>query len=280
MNISNDRETYLYNYNNLLGVSDRVIINIKKKEKKNKLIKVFLNGTIIVKNNSFLDESITKKIIFEKKGFNLELYFLKNRYINQYQNINKNNERLFKFYDLNIIFFKDENNLYKGIEKNDLVYLQKLENNLTDIEIDEVIQRFIKDFINDKIPIRLNNKIDIWIKIKNSFNELLKMKQCNVNLHNFLLTYEIKQIKEKIEEIELNILPLLFNEENKDNNFIVFNNSVNNLKEFLNKYNLNKNDYKIDLYFSILTLIAIIIVAILCYKIYVEFKIAFLKKIK
>ena len=77
LNISNDRNTYLNNYNYLLGVSDRVIYDKKKKgkEKENKLIKVFLNGTIAIKNNSNLDEMIIRKIIFEKNEFNIELYF-------------------------------------------------------------------------------------------------------------------------------------------------------------------------------------------------------------
>ena len=281
LNISNDREIYLNNYNNLLGVSDKVYYNTNKKDKKeNKLMKVFLNGTIIIKNNSNLDEMIIRKIIFEKKDFNIELYLLKNRYMSQYVNINKNNQKLFKFYDLNIIFFKDFNNLYQGIENNDLVILEKLENDLNENDITELIHKYIYNFINDLIPIKLKNKINIWIKIKNVFNNMLKLKYCHINLHNFLLTYEIKQIKEKIGNIEKNLIPLLFNGENNDINFIDFNNSINDLKNYLVKYNITQSDYKIDLYFSFITLVAILLVVILCYKIYNEFRLAFYKKIK
>ena len=281
LNISNDRDIYLKNYNNLLGVSDKVIYDKKKrgKEKENKLIKVFLNGTILIKNNSYLDEMIIKKVIFEKKNYDIKLYFLKNRYMSQYQSINNNNQKLFKFYDLNIIFFKDYNNLYQGIEKNNVILL-KIDNDLNESDIKEVIDKYLKDFINDSIPIKLKNKIDIWLKVKNTINEFLKSKYSNVNLHNFLLTYEIKQVKVKIENIERDLLPVLFNEENKVKNFIEFNNSINELKKYLDKFNLGQNDSKIDFYFSLLTLITIIIVAILCYKIYKEFRNAFYKKIK
>ena len=109
---------------------------------------------------------------------------------------------------------------------------------------------------------------------------MIKLKYCHINLHNFLLTYEIKQIKEKIGNIEKNLLPLLFNGENNDINFIDFNNSINDLKNYLVKYNITQNEYKIDLYFSFITLVAILLVVILCYKIYNEFRLAFYKKIK
>lgn len=282
LNISNDRQTYLNNYNNLLGVSDRVFYNTKKKDKtnKNKIIKVFLNDTILIRNNSNLDEMIIRKIIFEKDKFNIDLYFLKNRYMNQYQNINSDNQNLFKFYDLNIIFFNDSNILYKNIEKNDLVILQKIENELTEVTIIELVNRFINNFINDSIPIKLRNKIDIWIKIKNIINDLLELEHCNINLHNFLLNYEVNQIREKIGNIEKNLLPLLFSNKNIDENLIDFNNSINDLKEYLGKYKVNQNDYRIDLYFYILTLIVIFLIVILSYTIYKEFKKAFYKKIK
>ena len=235
LNISNDRETYLMNYNYLLGVSDRVIYDKKKKEKEkgNNLIKVFLNKTIVIKNNSYLGEMIIKKIIFEKEGFNIDLYFLKNRYMSQYQNINKNNQKLFKFYDSNIIFFKDYNNLYEGIEDNELVILQKLNNDLNDSDITEIINKYIDNFMKDLIPIKLKNKIDIWIKVKNALNEIVKLKYSEINLHNFLLTYEIRKVKEKLENIEKNLLPVLYNNENNEKNFIDFNNSIIDLKNYL-----------------------------------------------
>ena len=282
LNITNDRKIYLDNYNNLLGVSNRVIINkkIKENKNKNKLIQVFLNGTISIQNKSNLDEMIVKKILFEKADYKIDLYFLNNRYMSQYQNINKDNQNLFKFYDLNVIFFHDYNNLYKEIEKNEFVFLKKIENNLTENETEQLVYKFIEDFINDSEPIKLKNKVKDWINIKNIINDMLKMKQCNVNLHNFLLMNEIKHIKEKIEIIEQNLLPILFSEENKEKNFIEFNKSINNLKEYLNKYDVYQNDYKIDIYFTFLTLGAIIIVIFLCYKIYNEFKIAFFRKIK
>ena len=282
LNITNDRKIYLDNYNNLLGVSNRVIINkkIKENKNKNKLIQVFLNGTISIQNKSNLDEMIVKKILFEKADYKIDLYFLNNRYMSQYQNINKDNQNLFKFYDLNVIFFHDYNNLYKEIEKNEFVFLKKIENNLTENETEQLVYKFIEDFINDSEPIKLKNKVKDWINIKNIINDMLKMKQCNVNLHNFLLMNEIKHIKEKIEIIEQNLLPILFSEENKEKNFIEFNKSINNLKEYLNKYDVYQNDYKIDIYFTFLTLGAIIIVLFLCYKIYNEFKIAFFRKIK
>ena len=238
LNITNDRKIYLDNYNNLLGVSNRVIINkkIKENKNKNKLIQVFLNGTISIQNNSNLDEMIIKKILFEKADYKIDLYFLNNRYMSQYQNINKDNQNLFKFYDLNVIFFHDYNNLYKEIEKNEFVFLKKIENNLTENETEQLVYKFIEDFINDSEPIKLKNKVKDWIKIKNIINDMLKMKQCNVNLHNFLLMNEIKHIKEKIEIIEQNLLPILFSEENKEKNFIEFNKSINNLKEYLNNH--------------------------------------------
>jgi hypothetical protein len=283
LNISNDRQTYLNNYNNLLGVSDRVIYNPKNKEKnnyKNKTMKIMLNGTMIIKNNSNLDEMIIKRIIFEKDKYNIDLYFLKNRYMSQYQNINIDNQNLFKFYDLNIIFFNDSNYLYRGIENNNLVILEKIEKELNEEKIIEIINRFINDIINDSMPNKLKIKIDLWLKIKDIFNDLLKLEHCNINLHNFLLSYEILEIKKKIRNIEKNLLPLLFYDRNKDKNFIDFNNSINDLKEFLKKYNVSQNDYKIDLYFFIVTLIMIILIVILSYKIYTEFKKAFYKKIK
>ena len=49
LNISNSRDSYLNNYNNLLGVSNKVIINSEENKNKNKVIKVFLNGTFAIK---------------------------------------------------------------------------------------------------------------------------------------------------------------------------------------------------------------------------------------
>ena len=280
LNISNDRDTYLNNYNNLLGVSDRVIYDKKKKMKENKLIKVFLNGTVMIKNNSELEEMIIKKIIFEKKDYNIELYFLKNRYMSQYQTINEDNRKLLKFYDLNIIFYKDCKNLYKDIEKNDFVILEKIENDLNENDITILVNNYINNFINDLIPLKIQNKINIWMEIKNIFNNMLKLEHCKINLHNFLLFYEIKQVKEKIENIEKNLIILLHNEENQNKNFIDFNNSINDLKNFLERYNVSQNDSKIDFYFYIISLIAIALVVFLLYKIYQEFIKAFYKKIK
>lgn len=280
LNISNDRDTYLNNYNNLLGVSDRVIYDKKKKMKENKLIKVFLNGTVMIKNNSELEEMIIKKIIFEKKDYNIELYFLKNRYMSQYQTINEDNRKLLKFYDLNIIFYKDCKNLYKDIEKNDFVILEKIENDLNENDITILVNNYINNFINDLIPLKIQNKINIWMEIKNIFNNMLKLEHCKINLHNFLLFYEIKEVKEKIENIEKNLIILLHNEENQNKNFIDFNNSINDLKNFLERYNVSQNDSKIDFYFYIISLIAIALVVFLLYKIYQEFIKAFYKKIK
>ena len=206
LNISNTRESYFNNYNNLLGVSDRVFINNKnnKNKNKNKIIKVFLNGTIAIKNNSNLDEMIYNKIIFEKEDYNIDLYFLKNRYISQYQNINEQNQKLFKFYDMNILFYNNENNLYKNIELNDLVILEKIENNLnlTEKRISDVINNFINEFFKDSFPLKLKDKITTWLKIRNEFNELLTLEQCKVNLYNFLLVPEIKEIKDKIKKVQ------------------------------------------------------------------------------
>jgi hypothetical protein len=248
--------------------------------KENKLIKVFLNGTVMIKNNSELEEMIIKKIIFEKKDYNIELYFLKNRYMSQYQTINEDNRKLLKFYDLNIIFYKDCKNLYKDIEKNDFVILEKIENDLNENDITILVNNYINNFINDLIPLKIQNKINIWMEIKNIFNNMLKLEHCKINLHNFLLFYEIKEVKEKIENIEKNLIILLHNEENQNKNFIDFNNSINDLKNFLERYNVSQNDSKIDFYFYIISLIAIALVVFLLYKIYQEFIKAFYKKIK
>ena len=276
LNISNDRDTYLNNYNNLLGVSDRVIYDKKKKMKENKLIKVFLNGTVMIKNNSELEEMIIKKIIFEKKDYNIELYFLKNRYMSQYQTINEDNRKLLKFYDLNIIFYKDCKNLYKDIEKNDFVILEKIENDLNENDITILVNNYINNFINDLIPLKIQNKINIWMEIKNIFNNMLKLEHCKINLHNFLLFYEIKQVKEKIENIEKNLIILLIN----SIKLLYIKLIIFYLKNFLERYNVSQNDSKIDFYFYIISLIAIALVVFLLYKIYQEFIKAFYKKIK
>mgnify|MGYP003571670756 FL=1 len=63
-------------------------------------------------------------------------------------------------------------------------------------------------------------------------------------------------------------------------NFIEFNNSIKDLKQCLEKYKVNQGDEKIDFYFSLITIIAIVIVIFLCYKIYQEFQISYFKKIK
>ena len=288
LNISNDRDSYFNNYNNLLGVSDRVYIKNKNNKNKNKnkntnkIIKVFLNGTIAFKNLSNFDEMINNKIIFEKEDYYIDLYFLKNRYMSQYQNINEQNQKLFKFYDLNILFYNNENYLYKGIESNDLVILEKIENNLnlTEKEMNKIINDFIYDFINDSIPNKLKTKIINWLKIRNKFNELLTLEQCKVNLYNFLLIPEINEIKNKIENIEKNLIQILFFEDNENKNFIEFNNSIAELKKILEKYNVNQTDEKIDFYFSVITLVALSLILFLCYKIYKEFQISYFKKIK
>ena len=288
LNISNDRDSYFNNYNNLLGVSDRVYIKNKSNKNKNKnkntnkLIKVFLNGTIAFKNISNFDEMINNKIIFEKEDYFIDLYFLKNRYMSQYQNINEQNQKLFKFYDMNILFYNNEKNLYKGIESNDLVILEKIENNLnlTEKEMNKIINDIIYDFINDSIPNKLKVKITNWLKIRNKFNDLLTLEQCKVNLYNFLLIPEINEIKNKIENIEKNLIQILFFEDNENKNFIEFNNSIAELKKILEKYNVNQTDEKIDFYFSVITLVALSLILFLCYKIYKEFQISYFKKIK
>ena len=288
LNISNDRDSYFNNYNNLLGVSDRVYIKNKNNKNKNKnkntnkIIKVFLNGTIAFKNISNFDELINNKIIFEKEDYFIDLYFLKNRYMSQYQNINEQNQKLFKFYDMNILFYNNEKNLYKGIESNDLVILEKIEKNLnlTEKEMNKIINDIIYDFINDSIPNKLKVKITNWLKIRNKFNDLLTLEQCKVNLYNFLLIPEINEIKNKIENIEKNLIQILFFEDNENKNFIEFNNSIMDLKKILEKYNVNQTDEKIDFYFSVITLVALSLILFLCYKIYKEFQISYFKKIK
>jgi len=288
LNISNDRDSYFNNYNNLLGVSDRVYIknkpskNKSKNKNTNKIIKVFLNGTIAFKNISNYDEMINNKIIFEKEDYYIDLYFAKNRYMSQYQNINEQNQKLFKFYDMNIIFYNNDNFLFKGIESNDLVILEKIENNLnlTEKEMNKIINDFIYAFINDSIPIKLKNKIKYWLNIRNEFNDLLTLEQTKVNLYNFLLIPEINEIKNKIENIEKNLMKILFFEDNENKSFIEFNNSITDLKKILEKYNVNQTDEKIDFYFSVITLIALVLILFLCYKIYKEFQISYFKKIK
>ena len=202
--------------------------------------------------------------------------------MSQYQNINEQNQKLLKFYDMNIIFYNDNNNLYKGIASNDLVKLQKIENNslLTEKEISNVVNIFIDDFIKDDIPLILENKIINWLKIRNEFNDLLALEQCKVNLFNFLLIPEIKNIKNKIENIEKNLIQILFFKENETQNFIDFNNSINDLKKSLENYNVKETDEKIDFYFSIITLIALGLIIFLIFKIYKEFRNSYLKKIK
>ena len=284
LNISNNRDSYFNNYNNLLGVSDRVFIkdknNKNSNKNRNKIFKVFLNGTIGIKNNSNLDEMIYNKIIFEKKDYNVDLFFLRNRYMNQYQNINEQNQKLFKFYDLNIVFYNNENNLYKDIKSNDFVILEKIENNLTEKDLSKIINNFINDFLKDSIHIKLKEKISTWLKIRNDFNEILKLEQCKVNLYNFLIVPEIKEIKAKIENIEKSLIPVLFFNENVQLNYIEFNKSIIDLKKYLEKYTINQSDAKIDLYFSIITIISISLIIFLCYKIYKEFQFSYFKKIK
>ena len=108
----------------------------------------------------------------------------------------------------------------------------------------------------------------------------MKLEQCKANLYNFLLIPEIKEIKNKIENIEKNLMYILYFSENTDLNYIEFNKSINDLKNSLEKYNINQSDVKIDFYFSIITLIAIALVIFLCYKIYKEFQFSYFKKIK
>ena len=286
LNITNNRESYFDNYNNLLGVSDKVFINnkinINKNKNKNKIVKVFLNGTIAFKNNTNYNEMIIDKIIFEKEDYYIDLFFLKNRYMSQYQNINEQNQKLFKFYDLNILFYNDNNNLYKGIESNDLVILEKLANNsnLTEKIISKVVNNFISDIINDSLPHILKNKLTNWLKIRKELNDLTKLEQCKVNLYNFLLSPEIKEIKNNIENIEKNMIQILYFTENDDLNFIEFNKSIHDLKQILEKYNMKQSDEKIDFYFSFITLFSICLILFLCYKIYQEFQISYFKKIK
>ena len=95
-----------------------------------------------------------------------------------------------------------------------------------------------------------------------------------------MLIPEIKEIKNKIENIEKNLMHILYFSENTDLNYIEFNKSINDLKNSLEKYNINQSDVKIDFYFSIITLIAIALVIFLCYKIYKEFQFSYFKKIK
>ena len=282
LNISNSRDSYLNNYNNLLGVSNKVIINSEENKNKNKVIKVFLNGTFAIKNNSNLDDMIYNKIIIEKEDYNIDLYFLKNRYMSQYKNINEQNQKLLKFYDMNILFYNNENILHKDIEKNDLVILKKLENNLTLNEDDYsiIINNCIKDFIKDSYPVKLKNKVSTWLKIRNELNTLLNLKHCKVNLYNYMIIPDIKKIKEKIENIEKNLIHVLFFVENRDNNFVEFNKSINDLAKILKIYNVSQTDEKIDLYFYILTLISMALIIYLLCKISKEFKISYFKKVK
>ena len=285
LNISNHRDAYFNNYKNILGVSDRVFINNKnsKNKNKNKLIKVFLNGTIAIKNISNYDEIICSKIIFEKENYYIDLYFLNNRYMSQYQNINEQNQKMFKFYDMNILFYNNENNLFQGIKSNysnDLLLLEKLEKNLTEKDYSKLLNNFIHDIIKDTCSNKLKNKIAIWIKIKDEFNDLLELEQCKVNLYNFLLIPEIKEIKNKIENIEKNLIQVLFFDEKVELNFINLNKSIHDLKHTLEKYKINQSDRKIDFYFSLITLFLFSLIIYLCYKIYKEFQISYFKKIK
>ena len=62
--------------------------------------------------------------------------------MSQYQNINEQNQKMFKFYDMNILFYNNENNLYQGIKSNysnDLLLFEKLEKNLTEKDYSKVL---------------------------------------------------------------------------------------------------------------------------------------------
>ena len=76
------------------------------------------------------------------------------------------------------------------------------------------------------------------------------------------------------------MIPILFFKENENQNFIDFNNSINDLKKSLDKYNVKETDEKIDFYFSIITLFALGLIIFLIFKIYKEFRNSYLKKIK
>ena len=283
LNISNNRQNYLENYNNLLGASLNVFPNYNKKIKQNKLIKVFLNKTYTIIEDSNLNEMIIKKIDIENKDYNISVYFLKNRYMNQYQQINKDNQKLFKFYDFNYVYYKNDNQIIDNITNDSSISFYKLKENeehLTQNVTDELIENFIIDFNNDEVQDKLREKIVLWKNIKTTLSNLIENKRSEINLYNFMLVNDIIKIKEKINIIEKNLLPLLFWDNNKENNFDIFTNTVKVLEEYLDNYNVSQGDDKIDIYFYCITTIAILIVAFLCYKSYKEYNVAFLKKIK
>lgn len=282
LNISSSRESYLENYNNLLGASLRVFINENKKIKYNKLIKVFLNKTYVTIDNSNLNEMIIKKIDIENKDYNLTVYFLKNRYMSQYQQINKDNQKLFKFYDFNYVFYKNEKQIIDNIKNNSIISFYKLKDDevhLTQNLTEKLIEEFILDFNNNKIQEKLKQKIILWKNIKTNLSSLIENKRSEINLYNFMLFNDIIQIKERINNIEKNLLPLLFGSNDKEN-FVIFSNTVKILEEYLDNYDVSQGDFKIDIYFYFITTIAILIISFLVYKSYKEYKAAFLQKIK
>ena len=282
LNISNDRDSYMKSYKKMIGPSDRVFMNKNIYTSKNKFLKIFQNGTIIKinNNNNNNNEMIIEKIIIEKNNYDIDLYILKNRYMSQYQNINKDNQKLLKFYDLNVIFFKNYQNIYNELENNDEIVLKKIENDLIEQNVNMVISEILKNFTNNNIIKKLENKINKWLDIKNLLDDLMQMKHCRINLKNFLLHYQVNEVKKMVEDIEKKLVYLLYNEDNIELNFKILNESIFNLKNYLKQFDISKNDTRIDMFFYSITIIAIIIVIYLLYKTYKDFQLAFIKKNK
>ena len=278
LKIPNNRTSYLTNYKNLLGKSDKYFLNSfnmmypMKEELGNNRRSVL----------SVMDDVLLKKIYTNKSV----LYIMRNQFLSNYENLTNSIDFL-KFYDLNIIF---------NVNEEDIEFVNNLFDKYSNVLIikdkyskdGEVMEKFIKsnNYSNVFEHISYKDKMEKIGRIKKEYDIILSNQNLSeVNLLNFLIIPQIREIKRYIKDIEIESLPLLYYY--KSFNPVEFNNQIGEihkkvmiLYQYLSKYSFTKSDFGIDCYYFAILMLFIAIASVHIIQTLREFDFAVQRKVK
>ena len=254
----NNKNSYLSNYKKLLGKSDNFFVDNQLKSSMS--ISINLNK-IDQKILSSDDDILLKEICYNQTG----IIFFKNQFLYNFKEFNNYfKEKIFNFYDLNIIYNIDNNHKKNLTKIKNILILNDTEN--LNLNEDNFIGKFLSKnnynlITNNTI---INKKITSYSIINNTMSKILYHNISKINLKNYLLENQIEKVKIFLNEIEKELIYLIYyynilNENEFFDGIILLENKINDLLNYLSNFNFFENNFKIDLCFYLITLIFLLL---------------------
>lgn len=276
LKINNTRTDYLQNYNLILGKSEKFFPLEKKSN-----VPIFHNTVRNNKTNLKVNDDVfIRKVYIEKEKQKINLYFMRNQFVSHFENPFAF-PKLFTFYDINIVINCNKSDIEtKTIWSNKFLFVEAKYNNTdyNNIINLEFEGNLYQDILENPI---IKTKIEKLAKINAIINQITSKQESNINLMNYMLSSQIKIIKQHVETISKKTLPLLYyTPTNLTQQLNLLNESTVNLTKYLSNFNFNKSDIAIDINYSIFLFISIFLIGYIILKMINEFKIALERKVK